>query len=74
MRTARTFLTVRLRSWWLVFLRDLKQVFTPCAICGEGGAYPCSIAACIPLCEYCQREESIRLDKRLGIGAFRDAT
>ena len=54
-----------LRFQWLVFLRDLKAAFTKCQRCKALGAYPCSIAACIPLCEHCSREESIRLDKRL---------
>jgi hypothetical protein len=54
-----------LRFYWLVFLRDLKQALTKCQQCGSLGAYPCSICACIPLCEHCAREESIRLDKRL---------
>ena len=55
-----------LRPYWLVFRRDLKAAFTVCKRCKALGAYPCSIAACIPLCGHCSREESIRLDKRLG--------
>jgi hypothetical protein len=51
-----------LRFRWLVFRRDLKAAFTVCQRCKSLGAYPCSICACIPLCEHCAREESIRLD------------
>ena len=54
----------KLRMYWLVFLRDLRAALTRCQRCKALGAYPCSIAACIPMCEHCQREECIRLDKR----------
>jgi hypothetical protein len=57
-----------LRFYWLVFLRDLKQAFTKCQHCRSLGAYPCSICACIPLCTHCQREESVKLSKRLHDG------
>jgi hypothetical protein len=67
MQTARTFLPalrLRLRCNWLVFLRDLTALVTKCRRCKRYGAYPCSIAACVPLCEHCAREESIKLDRR----------
>ena len=54
-----------LRCSWLVFRRDLKAAFTVCQRCKALGAYPCSICACIPLCEHCSRAESIRMDKGL---------
>ena len=56
-----------LRMYWLVFLRDLRAALTRCQRCKALGAYPCSIAACIPMCEHCQREESVRLDKRTSV-------
>lgn len=56
-----------LRLHWLVFRRDLKAAFTVCQRCKALGAYPCSICACIPLCDHCSREESIRLDKRTNV-------
>lgn len=58
-------LRLKLRVYWLLARRDLKQVVTVCHKCRSLGAYPCSICACIPLCTKCQREESIKLDKRL---------
>ena len=54
-----------LRFSWLVFRRDLKAAFTVCQRCKALGAYPCSICACIPMCDHCQREESIRLGLQL---------
>src|ERR1035438_1876591 len=59
-----------LRFYWLTFLRDLNQAFTRCQRCKLLGAYPCSIAACIPLCEHCQREETVRLDLRSTVDAW----
>ena len=58
-------LRIKLRPYWLVFLRELKASFTACQICGNFVAYPCSICACIPLCDECARNESIKLDRRL---------
>lgn len=71
-RTFLTALRLKLRPYWLVFLYDLKRTVTVCHRCKSLGAYPCSICACIPLCEHCQGEESIRLDRELGIGDFRE--
>jgi hypothetical protein len=51
-----------LRFYWLVLLRDLNAAFTLCRRCRKIGAYPCSIAACVPLCNACAKEESIKLD------------
>lgn len=55
-------LWLKARPYWLVFLRDLKQMFTPCRRCGEFGAYPCSIAGCVLLCTACQKYEHMALD------------
>jgi hypothetical protein len=58
-------LRIKLRPYYVVAKRDLKNMFTMCKRCGTMGAYACSIAACIPLCEACQREESISLKEYL---------
>ena len=58
-------LRVHLHCYWQVIKRDLKAWTTSCQQCGALGAYPCSIAACIPLCNGCATEESIRLYKKL---------
>ena len=55
----------KLRAYWLVFCRNLKQLFTKCENCKCFGAYPCSIAGLKILCTDCQRMESRRLDLRL---------
>ncbi len=55
-------LRTSLRGYWLVLLRDLRAVFTACQKCKRLGAYPCSICACVPLCEGCAREESVKLN------------
>ena len=52
-------LRVHLHCYWQVIKRDLKAWTTSCQQCGALGAYPCSIAACIPLCNGCATEESI---------------
>lgn len=72
-RTYLTALRLRLRPYWLALVRDVKMVFTPCRRCGEGGASPCSIAGCVPLCDPCQREESYRLTRRLNVKAIGQA-
>ena len=53
-----------LRCEWLAFLRNLTVLTTKCLLCKRYGAYPCSIAACVPLCEHCAKEESIKLDRK----------
>ena len=58
-------LRVHLHCYWQVIKRDLKAWTTSCQQCGALGAYPCSIAACIPLCNGCATEESVKLDKKL---------
>lgn len=58
-------LRVYLHCYWQVIKRDLKAWTTRCKQCGVLGAYPCSIAACVLLCNGCAREESIKLDRRI---------
>ena len=58
-------LRVHLHCYWQVIKRDLKAWTTSCQQCGAIGAYPCSICSCINLCESCQMEESIKLEKKL---------
>lgn len=55
----------KLRSCILWWLAALKRWHTSCVSCGALGAYPCSVAACIPMCTGCQMEESIRLENKL---------
>lgn len=54
----------RVRCYWLALRRDLKQVFTKCTRCKNLGASPCSICACVILCEHCQLEEVIKLRRK----------
>jgi hypothetical protein len=65
-------LWLKIRPYWLVLCRNVRQAFTFCVKCRRPGAYPCSVCACVNLCEHCQREESIKLDKKLKIGPFRE--
>lgn len=58
-------MVTKLRPYWMVLMRDFRAAFTQCQRCKAFGSYPCSICACISLCDTCTREESIKLDKRL---------
>ena len=55
----------KIRFYWLTFLRDLRRFFTLCQRCKRYGASPCSVAAGINLCDHCQREECIKLSRRI---------
>ena len=57
-------LRMHLHCYWQVIKRDLKAWTTSCQQCGALGAYPCSIAACVPLCNGCATEENIRMYRR----------
>lgn len=57
----------KLRYYWLTFKRDFKKAWTQCVVCKKFGAYPCSIAGLLPLCDLCQLYESRRLDRTLKI-------
>lgn len=70
---AKNFLTVlrlKLRPYWLVFRRELKAAFTVCQKCKAFGAHPCSICACVPLCEQCAMEESVKLNRHKTTAAY----
>jgi len=49
-------LRIKLRPYWLVFVRDVKCFFTFCERCGVLGAWPCSICELQSLCGDCQLE------------------